>query len=46
MRIYLVDGSRIECWKIEPAVLKPGFILIDEEYTVDLSDVICIKGVS
>lgn len=41
MIIVLFDGSRKECRKIEPS-LKPGYIVIDEEYSMPLSDIICV----
>ena len=41
MKIIMVDGRRIKCWKIEPS-LKPGYIVVNEEYAVALVDIICI----
>lgn len=41
MTIVLFDGRRINCRKIEPS-LKEGFIVIDEDYSLSLKDIICI----
>ena len=46
MKIICVndDGTvtTVRCRKIEPATLKPGFIIVDEDYTLDLRNVIKI----
>ena len=41
MIIVLFDGSRKECRKIEPS-LKPGYIVVDEDYSMALIDIRCI----
>ena len=46
MKIVIVnDEGKTEvrkCRKIEPATLKPGYIIVDEDYTIDLRNVIKI----
>ena len=46
MKIICVnDEGKTEvrkCRKIEPAILKPGYIIVDEDYTIDLRDVMAI----
>lgn len=48
MKIICVndDGTvtTVRCRKIEPATLKPGFIIVDEDEVIDLRDVIAIVG--
>ena len=45
MRIIMVDGRRIDCKKIEPS-LKPGYVVIDEDYAIALIDIICIVAIN
>ena len=47
MKIILFEdvgkGKIVECRKIEPATISPGKLIIDEEYTVDITNVLMIK---
>ena len=42
MKIIMWDGEVKRCRKIEPATLNPGKIIIDEDETVDLREIIKI----
>lgn len=41
MKILLWDGTTIKCWKIEPS-LKAGKLVIDEDYSILIEDIVCI----
>ena len=41
MRIHLYDGSIIKAWKIEVSI-KPGYLVINEEFSIALVDIHCI----
>ena len=41
MCIYLFDDTIIEAWKIEPS-LKPGYIVVNEDFSLALKDIQCI----
>ena len=41
MKIILYDGTIIKCWKIEPS-LKQGYLVIDEDYSVKVENIMCI----
>ena len=41
MRIHLYDGTIIKAWKIESS-LKPGYIVVNEEFSLALVDIHCI----
>lgn len=41
MRIHLYDGRVIKAWKIEPSI-KPGYLVINEEFSLALFDIHCI----
>lgn len=40
MKILLWDGT-IKCWKIEPSI-KAGKLVIDEDYSICIEDIVCI----
>ena len=48
MKIILFEdvgkGKIVECQKVEPATMSPGKLIIDEEYTVDITNVLMIKN--
>lgn len=44
MRIIRTTGNVIDCHKIEPATLKPGYIIVDEEFVIALDTIIKIIG--
>lgn len=41
MIIILVDGQQIRCEKIEPSLID-GYIVINEGFSIKISDVDCI----
>lgn len=44
MKLILITDEGIECMeihKIEPS-LKPGYLVIDEDYAVKVKDIMCI----